>query len=861
MKIDIFDVMGNIRKQEGTKAPAGTSTEDVLQAQKGVEDSKMVMQINRLISDPKKLIILLAVVDVLVLLAWNWAYNTLFNLARLANDPGNPMRYLGLGNVLPNFSNIGALGAFGWVLHLLILPAAIAVLDILNGYKIYVSHADILNKGQHGSERWTTVEEIKAQYKEIPDKEKPYEGRPGTIVAHIGDKIYIDDSPVNNLIIGITRSGKGECYVFPSIDVYSRSSQEPSLICTDPKMELYKSSKKTLEERGYDVYLMNLDDPLHSMGFDPLKLCVEAYKKGDYANAELLANSFSYSVFNSSQQNGGDEFFTKTATILSTALIIAMIEDCIAEDERVNKKRLAIWKQGRSAFDALEEEDKANERYNFREYMKAKEEERKKDPTKDKVDPLQDPDIEYIPDDYEFVYRDDNAKKINIYSILNNFTELSNVRTNNPNISGVDLYFTQRPKMDRAKIKYSSVELSGDRTKGSIYASMLADFTIFTFENVAKMTCESTINLRDIGFGDRPVAVFLGIPDYDKSTHFLASVFIRQVYFALAKEATNTKSGKCTRQVKFICDEFGNLPSIEAMDSIITVCLGRNISFDMYIQAYAQLRAHYGDDMETIVDNCGNQIYILTNDSQTAESFSKLIGSRTRISLQRSGGKMSLNKQFTENVEEEPLLNPNRLMSLLPGEIVVKRVMKREDLQHNPVHPHPIFNSVETGTAFKYRWQYLKDTFPDPDTYSIRDVNTEDRSKIDLTTRVWDFKTTFQRQKERLMIEEQKNLMNSLNDQIPQSLPDDETQQPAPKNERDEVETFRDNGNYSSIKEFLIEHFGKNYENETGIRDDMPIYSMIGILQSDTVLRPDDRKTLLTMINYGIGKGIRKESA
>ena len=153
MKIDMFDILGNIKKQEGTKAPAGTSTEDVLQAQKDVEDSKMVMQINRLISDPKKLIILMAVVDVLVLLAWNWTYNTLFNLAKLANDPGNPMRYLGLGNVLPNFGNIGALGAFGWVLHLLILPAAIAVLDILNGYKIYVSHADILNKGQHGSER------------------------------------------------------------------------------------------------------------------------------------------------------------------------------------------------------------------------------------------------------------------------------------------------------------------------------------------------------------------------------------------------------------------------------------------------------------------------------------------------------------------------------------------------------------------------------------------------------------------------------------------------------------------------------------------------------------------------------------
>lgn len=51
------------------------------------------------------------------------------------------------------------------------------------------------------------------------------------------------------------------------------------MVITDPKMELYKTSKKTLEERGYLVYLLNLDDPLHSMGFNPLEQIKEEYLK------------------------------------------------------------------------------------------------------------------------------------------------------------------------------------------------------------------------------------------------------------------------------------------------------------------------------------------------------------------------------------------------------------------------------------------------------------------------------------------------------------------------------------------------------------------------------------------------------
>lgn len=54
-------------------------------------------------------------------------------------------------------------------------------------------------------------------------------------------------------------------------------------------------------------------------------------------------------------------------------------------------------------------------------------------------------------------------------------------------------------------------------------------------------------------------------------------------------------------------------------------------------------------------------------------------------------------------------------MRLNEGECVVKRVMSRKDLNGNRVEPTPIFNSEESGKRFKYRYEYLTETFPNPE--------------------------------------------------------------------------------------------------------------------------------------------------
>ena len=55
---------------------------------------------------------------------------------------------------------------------------------------------------------------------------------------------------------------------------------------------------------------------------------------------------------------------------------------------------------------------------------------------------------------------------------------------------------------------------------------------------------------------------------------------------------------------------------------------------------------------------------------------------------------MELSKNFTEMYEERPLLSPNELMDLRPGENVVKRFMKRTDLKGNKIVNYHIFKSI-----------------------------------------------------------------------------------------------------------------------------------------------------------------------
>lgn len=703
---------------------------------KEVVEHNNLMKANHFIANKWITALILILGDAVALIVTNYVFNVSVKLfSGLRKNPGSMNLFKKI-----NYGFLKNMDVHRWMSNdvyfvlFIIVCIVLVCVNIKYVYLIQTSYKDF-NKEQKGGGRFSTVDEIQKQYKVIPLKEKSvtttFPGKGGVPVCHYKNKVYIDDGPVNNLFIGMTRSGKGEMFVFQMIDIYSRAQEQASMIINDPKLELAAASYDTLTKRGYVVRVFNLIELNNSMGFNPLSLIVEAAKVGDYETAEMLCSTLCYSIFNAEDSdNGENKFFYDNATFLLSALILAHTEDCLNEDKKLNKEKKAEHEKKQKAFLELSGEEKLRVEQSLRKERELRRKIKEKLPVEEVLKINQElNDLQQVSEQYtdiEFVPTTENEKKVNMYSVINTFTELSRIQVDEA-VTYLDYYFNCRPELNRAKLLYSSIEAAGgQKVKGSIFSTMLSKLMIFTYESVAKLTAESTINFEELGFGDKPVALFIGLPDYDHSKDFLASVLIRQSYFVNAKKATLTPGGKCKRLIVNIMDEFGNMPAIEGMASIVTVCLGRNIRFNLFIQSYSQLESRYGKDGATIEENCGNQVYILTNSHDTAEKFSKLLTPKTITTINRMGQKMSLNKNFTELLEEKPLLSANELLELKEGECVIKRAIKRTDLKGFDVTPRSIFNHEET--RFPYRYQYMLDYFPSTNT--VAEITKETRSHI-----------------------------------------------------------------------------------------------------------------------------------
>ncbi|MDY0407212.1 type IV secretory system conjugative DNA transfer family protein [Virgibacillus sp. 179-BFC.A HS] len=368
-----------------------------------------------------------------------------------------------------------------------------------------------------------------------------------------------------------------------------------------------------------------------SMGFNPLQLVIDSWKKGRYSDAQKYANSVAYSLYH--DPNAKDPFWSNSAKSLVTAIILALTEDMV--------------NQGKE-------------------------------------------------------------ERVTMYSVAN-FLSTKGSDNDAEGNNALDLFFQAREENNPARMMYATSNFATGNTRGSIFSVAMDKLQIFTLEPNAKVTGYNSLDLTDIGFGDKPIALFIATPDSDKSNEVLASILISQLYRVNSEKATKNKSGKMKRNVHFLLDEFGNMPTIEGMAGMVTVGAGRGFRYHLIIQAYSQVKSMYGEESDTIIGNCSNQIYILTEDKSTAEHYSSMLGTRTITDVSRSGELHSFDKSHSESTKERALLTPDELMRLQEGQSVVIRVNKRQDVKRRKIEPKPIFNKDQT--KHKFRYEYLTNDF------------------------------------------------------------------------------------------------------------------------------------------------------
>ncbi len=121
-------------------------------------------------------------------------------------------------------------------------------------------------------------------------------------------------------------------------------------------------------------------------------------------------------------------------------------------------------------------------------------------------------------------------------------------------------------------------------------------------------------------------AIYLIIPDENTTYHFMASLFLEQLYEVLIQQAHQEESNMLKNRMNFLIDEFANIPKIINMDSMITASRSRNIRFHLIIQGMKQLREKYEEGAEIITGNCNNWIYLYSKEFELLQDISNLCG-------------------------------------------------------------------------------------------------------------------------------------------------------------------------------------------------------------------------------------------
>ena len=188
------------------------------------------------------------------------------------------------------------------------------------------------SKKDKGYSRWSKDKEIKTakNIHEIDPKAytAPYAGIP---VINNGNKMWVDDGEMHNLVVGSTGAGKTSLVVFPQ--VHSLAKKGESIILTDPKGELYEQTAEMLKERGYNIIVLNFRSPQNGNAWNPMALPYKLYKEGNTDKAIELLDDLALNILYQ-EKSSGDPFWEKTAADYFTGLALGLFED--AKEEQVN---------------------------------------------------------------------------------------------------------------------------------------------------------------------------------------------------------------------------------------------------------------------------------------------------------------------------------------------------------------------------------------------------------------------------------------------------------------------------------------------------------------------------------------------
>ena len=192
-------------------------------------------------------------------------------------------------------------------------------------------------KKSKGYSRWLKEKEMKEElYCVHPNDEKCEHA--GVPLISNGTELWVDDGEYHSLVIGATGSGKTQSTILPTVKVLAKKGE--SIICTDPKGEIYEKTGSMLKEKGYDIILLNFRNPQRGNAWNPLTLPYQLYKSGNQDKAIELLDDLVLNRLYEENNGNADPFWEKTSADYFSGIALGLFED--AKEEQININSISL---------------------------------------------------------------------------------------------------------------------------------------------------------------------------------------------------------------------------------------------------------------------------------------------------------------------------------------------------------------------------------------------------------------------------------------------------------------------------------------------------------------------------------------
>ena len=237
-------------------------------------------------------------------------------------------------------------------------------------------------------------------------------------------------------------------------------------------------------------------------------------------------------------------------------------------------------------------------------------------------------------------------------------------------MNAVDYMFKglEKRKPDCFAVKqYKKYKLASGKTAKSILISCGSRLAPFDIPQLREIMSYDELELDRIG--DRKTAVFFTISDTTPTYNFIVALAFSQMFNLLCERADNVHGGRLPHHVRVLWDEAANTGQVPSLEKLVAVIRSREVSLCLFYQQYAQCKAIYKDNAETILGNMDSVIFLGGRESSTIKEISENWLGKATISMQTEGRSCGQSESYNQNTQRlgRELMTPSELATM-PGD-------------------------------------------------------------------------------------------------------------------------------------------------------------------------------------------------